>query len=128
MDQGGRAMSDRIIKTISVPRGGKMDIFLEDAKKAGKNVSALVCGIVERHETLYDDNIQLELEMNRLRYRYAYAVRAAKNQLNALTGDDWVIHVPSEEEDNSMEQRNPDFIGLETVIHFRREEAEPEAQ
>jgi len=113
-------MSDRIIKTISVPRGGKMDIFLEDAKKAGKNVSALVCGIVERHSTLYDDNLELELEMDRLRYRYAYAVRAAKNQLNALTGDDWVIHVPSEEEDNTMEQRNPDFIGLETVIHFRK--------
>ena len=113
-------MSERKIQTISVPLGGKMDMFLQDAKKAGKNVSALVCGIVERHATLYDDNLELELEMDRLRYRYAYAVRAAKNQLNAITGDDWVIHVPSEEEDNSMEQRNPDFIGLETVIHFRK--------
>jgi len=113
-------MSDRLVKAISVPRGGKTDMFFQDAKKAGKNISALVCGIIERHHTLYDDNIHLELEMNRLRYRYAYAVRAAKDQLNALTGDDWVIHVPSEEEDNSMEQRHPDFIGLETIIHFRK--------
>jgi len=117
-------MSDRIIKTISVPRGGKMDMFFQDAKKAGKNVSALVCGIVERHSTLYDDNIQLELEMNRLRYRYAYAVRAAKDALKSCSGEEWVIHVPSEDEDNSMQQRHADFVGLETVIHFRREDAD----
>jgi len=113
-------MSDRIIKTISVPRGGKTDMFFQDAKRAGKNISSLVCGIIERHHTLYDDNILQEMEMNRLRYRYAYVVTAAKEQLNALTGDDWVIHVPSAAEDNSMQQRHPDFIGLETVIHFRK--------
>jgi len=115
-------MSERKIQTISVPLGGKMDFFLQDARKAGKNLSALVCGIVERHATLYDDNIQLELEMNRLRYRYAYAVRAAKDALKSCSGEEWVIHVPSEEEDNSMQQRHADFVGLETVIHFRRED------
>jgi len=113
-----------LIKTISVPSGGKAAKILEDMRRSGKNVSHTVCEILERHSTLYDDNIQLELEMNHLRYRYAYAVRAAKDQLNALTGDAWVIHVPSEEEDNSMSQRHPDFVGMETVIHFRIDDSQ----
>ena len=68
----------RIIKTISVPSGGKVEKILEDWRRAGKNVSQTVCEIVERHSTLYDDNIIQEQELNKLRFRYAYIIQAAK--------------------------------------------------
>jgi len=115
-------MSDRIIKTISVPRGGKMDIFLEDAKKAGKNISALVCGIVETHSSLYDDNVQMELELLQLRHRYALVCQAAKVALAEISRDEWEIYFPSDETMEMMKYAPGENYGMAGRIHFRKVE------
>jgi len=113
-------MSERKIQTISVPLGGKMDIFLQDAKKAGKNVSALVCGIVERHSSLYDDNVQMELELLQLRHRYALVCQAAKFALAELSRDEWEIYFPSDETMEMMKYAPGENFGMAGRIHFRK--------
>jgi hypothetical protein len=110
-------MSDRIIKTISVPRGGKVDKFFQDAKRAGKNISGLVCGIIERHSTLYDDNVQMELELNELKYRYGRVCNAARDAL-ARGGEKWELYFPPEL--SHIGPRDGENYGLASRIHFRR--------
>jgi len=105
-------MSDRIIRTISVPRGGRMDMFLQDAKKAGKNISTLVCGIVERHETLYDDNLTLEEELRHSKHLAAKIHAAAIIELEK-DGSSWSLHIPEHEMRGA---------GIMRTYHFRREE------
>ena len=110
-------MSDRLVKAISVPRGGKTDMFFQDAKKAGKNISALVCGIIERHHTLYDDNIHLDLEHNKLKHRYALVVNAAKSAL-ARGGEEWELYFPPDMP--NVSPRDGENYGLASAIHFRK--------
>jgi len=110
-------MSDRIIKTISVPRGGNVDKFFQDAKRAGKNISGLVCGILERHHTLYDDNVQMELELNELRWKYGRVCNAARDAL-ASGGEEWELYFPPERGFNApLDGEN---YGLASRIHFRK--------
>jgi len=116
---GDLLMSDRIIQTISVPRGGKMDLFLQDARKAGKNLSALVCGIVERHSSLYDDNVEMELELLQLRHRYALVCQAAKLALSK-NGEEWEIYFPSDETLEMMKYAPGENYGMAGRIHFRK--------
>jgi len=120
-------MSERKIQTISVPLGGKMDIFLQDAKKAGKNLSALVCGIVERHSELYDDNVQMELELLQLRHRYALVCQAAKVALAELSRDEWEIYFPSDETMEMMKYAPGENYGMAGRIHFKRVEEDNQA-
>jgi len=105
-------MSERKIQTISVPLGGKMDLFLQDAKKAGKNLSALVCGIVERHETLYDDNLTLEEELRHSKHLAAKIHAAAIIELEK-DGSSWTLHIPEHEMRGA---------GIMRTYHFRKEE------
>ena len=102
-------MTERKIQTISVPLGGKMDLFLQDARKAGKNLSALVCGIVERHETLYDDNLTLEEDLRHYKRLAAKIHAAAINELEK-DGSSWVLHIPD------YEARGE---GIMRTFHFR---------
>lgn len=111
-------MSDRIIKTISVPRGGNVDKFFQDAKRAGKNISGLVCGILERHHTLYDDNVQMELDLNELRHRYALVCQAAKIAL-AQGGEEWELYFPPEPIFHPPPTDGENY-GLASRIHFRK--------
>jgi len=108
-------MSDRIIKTISVPRGGNVDKFFQDAKRAGKNISGLVCGILERHHTLYDDNVQMELELNELRWKYGRVCNAARDAL-ARGGEEWELYFPPEP---TVQNQGGENYGMASRIHFR---------
>jgi len=109
-------MSDRLVKAISVPRGSKTDMFFQDAKKAGKNISALVCGIIERHHTLYDDNVQMELELNELRYKYGRVCNAARDAL-AQGGEEWELYFPP---DPTIQNQGGENYGMASRIHFRK--------
>ena len=110
----------RIIKTISVPSGGKVEKILEDWRRAGKNVSQTVCGILERHATLYDDNIQLELERNQLKFRYAYVIQAAKTALyNINDGLEWELYFPPEGWD-AQGMHSAENYGQASRVHFRK--------
>lgn len=102
-------MSERKIQTISVPLGGKMDLFLQDAKRAGRNLSQLICGIVERHETLYDDNFHLEGELKASKNLAAKIHAAAITELEK-DGSSWVLHIPD------YEARGE---GIMRTFHFR---------
>jgi len=109
-----------IIQTISVPSGGKVAELLEDMKRKGKNVSQTVCGILERHTTLYDDNIQLELERNQLKFRYAYVIQAAKTALyNINDGLEWELYFPPEGWD-SQGMHSAENYGQASRVHFRK--------
>jgi len=109
-----------IIQTISVPSGGKVAEILEDMKRKGKNVSGVVCGILERHHTLYDDNITQELELNQLRYRYAYVIQAAKNALYDVNdGIHWELYFPPDGWDSQGMKANENY-GMAAKIHFRK--------
>ena len=118
-DVGGHLMSDRLIKTISVPRGSKADMFFQDAKRAGKNLSALVCGIIERHHSLYDDNVQMELELNELRYKYGRVCNAARDALSR-GGEKWELYFPPDEAGSYADRDKGENYGLASRIHFRR--------
>ena len=110
----------RIIKTISVPSGGKVEKILEDWRRAGKNVSQTVCEIVERHSTLYDDNIIQEQELNKLRFRYAYIIQAAKRALyNINDGIEWELYFPPGGWD-SQGMTTSERYGLASTVHFRK--------
>ena len=110
----------RIIKTISVPSGGKVEKILEDWRRAGKNVSQTVCEIVERHSTLYDDNIIQEQELNKLRFRYAYIIQAAKRALyNINDGIEWELYFPPGGWD-SQGMKPDENYGMAAKVHFRK--------
>lgn len=116
-------MSDRLVKAISVPRGSKTDMFFQDAKKAKKNISALVCGIIERHHQLYDDNVQMELELNELRYKYGRVCNAARDALSR-GGEKWELYFPSDEAVELQKYDKGGNYGLASRIHFRMVEPE----
>jgi len=117
----------RIIQTISVPMGGKAADILEDMRRKGRNVSQAVCDILERHSTLYDDNITQELELNQLRYRYAYVIQAAKNALYDVNdGIHWELYFPPAGWDSQGMKADENY-GMAAKIHFRKvEEVEGE--
>ena len=108
-----------IIQTISVPLGGKVAELLEDMKRKSKNVSQTVCAILERHSTLYDDNIIQELELNQLRYRYAYVIQAAKNALYDIHGVEWELYFPPGGWD-SQGMKPDENYGMAAKVHFRK--------
>ena len=108
----------RTIRTISVPSGGKVEEILKDMKRKGKNVSQTVCEILERHSTLYDDNVQMELEVNQLRMKYAYLIQAAKSAL-AQGGDEWELYFPPDGWD-SQGMTSAENYGQASRVHFRR--------
>jgi len=112
-------MSDRIIKTISVPRGGNVDKFFQDAKRAGKNISGLVCGILERHHTLYDDNIKLQEDNRELLRDYHAIVSAAKSAL-ARGGEEWELYFPSDDALELMKHAPGENFGNRARVHFRK--------
>jgi len=91
-----------------------MDMFLQDAKKAGKNISTLVCGIVERHETLYDDNLTLQEELKHSKHLAAKIHAAAINQLES-NGSNWVLHIPQHEMRGAGIMRTFHFKEVHTV-------------
>lgn len=110
----------RTIRTISVPSGGKVEEIFEDMKRQGKNVSQTVCEILERHHTLYDDNITQELELNQLRYRYAYVIQAAKNALYDINdGVHWELYFPPDGW-ASHGMKPDENYGMAAKIHFRK--------
>ena len=111
----------RIIQTISVPMGGKAAEILEDMRRKGRNVSQAVCEILERHSTLYDDNIAMELELNQLRFRYAYVIRAAKDALYTVKdGQEWELYFPPEGWDAQGVTQPGQRYGLGSRPHFRK--------
>ena len=114
-------MSDRLVKAISVPRGGKTDIFFQDAKRAGKNISALVCGIIERHSTLYDDNIRLEEENRQLLYDYHTIVSAALEALDT-GGEKWELYFPPDSAVKATKLQGNQGYGLAARVHFKKAE------
>jgi len=114
-------MSDRLIKTISIPRGGKTDMFFQDAKRAGKNISALVCGIIERHHTLYDDNIRLQ-EENKQRLHDYHAVFSAALSILEKEGEKWELYFPPESSVKYIAKHGDQGYGLASRIHFRKVE------
>ena len=110
-----------IIQTISVPSGGKVADILKDMKNQGKNVSHTVCEILERHSTLYDDNIFQEQELNKLRYRYAYVIQAAKDALYDVHGTEWELYFPPDGWDSQGMKPDENF-GMAAKVHFRKTE------
>lgn len=112
-------MSDRLIKTISVPRGGNVDKFFQDAKRAGKNISGLVCGILERHHTLYDDNIRLQEENKQLLHDYHTIISAAMSALEE-GGKKWELYFPPESSTEYIQRHGDDGYGLGARVHFKR--------
>jgi len=109
-----------LIKTISVPSGGKAAKILEDMKRNGKNVSHTVCEILEHHTSLYDDNVQMELELLQLRHRYALVCQAAKVALAEQSRDEWEIYFPSDQTMEMMKYAPGENYGMAGRIHFRK--------
>jgi len=107
-----------LIKTISVPSGGKVAEILEDMKRNGKNVSHTVCEILERHSTLYDDNIKLEEENRELLRDYHAIISAAKSALSR-GGEEWELYFPSEDALALMKHAPGENFGNRARVHFR---------
>lgn len=109
----------RIIQTISVPMGGKAAEILEDMRRKGRNVSQAVCEILERHSTLYDDNIMQEQELNKLRFRYAYVIQAAKSALYDVHGTNWELYFPPDGW-HAKGMEHGENYGIASKVHFRK--------
>jgi len=114
----------RIIQTISVPSGGKASKILEDMRRKGKNVSHTVCEIIERHLTLYDDNIKLEEENKELLYDYHTIVSAAMTALEE-GGKKWELYFPPDSTKALLKKHGDGGYGLAARVHFRKVEESP---
>lgn len=108
-----------IIQTISVPSGGKVAEILEDMKRHGKNVSKTVCEILERHSTLYDDNIKLQEENKELLFDYHAVISAAKSALET-GGDEWELYFPTDAALDMMKYSPGENFGSRGRVHFRK--------
>ena len=108
-----------IIQTISVPSGGKVAELLEDMKRKGKNVSQTVCAILERHSTLYDDNIRLQEENKELLHDYHAIISAAMSALEE-GGKKWELYFPPDSTTDYIKRHGDDGYGLAARVHFRR--------
>ena len=109
----------RTIQTISVPSGGKVAELLEDMKRKGKNVSQTVCAILERHSTLYDDNIRLQEENKELLHDYHTIISAAKEALEK-GGETWEVYFPPKETLEYLSKYGDGGYGLNSRVHFKK--------
>ena len=109
----------RTIRTISVPSGGRVEEILEDMKRKGKNVSQTVCEILERHSTLYDDNIQLQEENKKLLHDY-HAIYSAAMSVLEEGGQKWELYFPPQSSIDYIAKYGDEGYGIRARLHFRR--------
>ena len=93
-------------------------MILKDMKRKGKNVSHTVCEIIERHSTLYDDNIKLQEENRELLHDYHVIVSAAKSAL-ARGGEEWELYFPPQATTELIAKHGDGGYGLNARVHFR---------
>jgi len=107
-----------IVQTISVPSGGKVAELLQDMKNQRKNVSQTVCAILERHSTLYDDNIRLQEENRQLLHDYHTIIAAATTALER-GGEKWELHFPPSSTIDYVDKHGDGGYGLKARVHFK---------
>lgn len=91
----------------------------KDLKNRDKNVSHTVCEIIERHSTLYDDNIRLQEQNKELLHDYHTIISAAMSALEE-GGKKWELYFPPDSSTDYIKRHGDDGYGLAARVHFRR--------